>query len=310
VGQSGDGTRAGSVLQRVFRLLRGKSSGGNLAPVIARLLAFTTSAVVLLWAAIGAQQSAPALADGEEVVVKSGALRLKALMFRPKADGLVPAVVFHHGGGCGRNLATALGAARALGNRFAARGYAFLWVFRRGAGLSSDQGECATTEIARTREEKGDEAAMDVQLRILTTTELDDAMAGLATLCALPGIDATRIVVGGHSFGGQLAILAGERDGGVRAIVAAAAAAAAWNSSPKIRARLMQAVGALKAPIYLGYAEDDNADAGRVLGAELARLGKPHLLAIYPTGGHGFVFSSSHPSDADLFRFLATHVSR
>jgi dienelactone hydrolase len=69
-------------------------------------------------------------------------------------------------------------------------------------------------------------------------------------------------------------------------------------------------VGALKTPIYLGYAEDDNAEPGRVLGAELKRLGKTHQLAIYPTGGHGFVFTADHPSIADVFNFLSTHLRR
>ena len=49
---------------------------------------------------------------------------------------------------------------------------------------------------------------------------------------------------------------------------------------------------------------------GRVLGAELKRLGKPHQLVIYPTGGHGFIFAANHPSIADVFRFLSEHVSR
>ena len=242
----------------------------------------------------------PVKQDGEVITVVSGRLQLKALLFRPTLDARAPAVLFHHGAGCMANEGP-----RILGNRFADRGYVFLWVYRRGAGLSSGQGECAAQEIAAARAAKGEDAAMDVQFRLLTTTELEDAIAGLAALRALPGIDPGRIVIAGHSFGAQLAMLSAERDGGVRAVLGFAGAARAWSRSEKIRARLIQAVGALKAPIYLGYAEDDNAEPGRVLAAELARLGKRHQLAIYPTGGHGFLFRADHPSEADIFRFLS-----
>ena len=258
---------------------------------------------VLCAVALSAQ--APQPPDGEIVTVASGSLRLKGVLFRPKSGGPVPAVLFHHGGGCAENLQ-----ARRLGSRFAERGYAFLWVHRRGAGLSKGQGDCATDDITRVRAEKGEDAAMDVQFKHLVSDELDDAMAGLTALRAMAGIDTARIAVGGHSRGGQLAILSAERDSAVRAVLSAAGGAVAWPRSAAIRARLVEAVGALKMPVYLGYAEDDNAEPGRVLAAELVRLRKPHQLAIYPTGGHGFIFQPDHPSDADVFRFLAEHVRR
>jgi dienelactone hydrolase len=254
---------------------------------------------------VATRPAGQAVQAGESVTIPSGTLRLKGVLFRsPKADGPAPAIVFHHGGGCGSNVE----APRILGNRFAERGYTFLWVYRRGAGGSD--GVCDSAEIARVRTEKGEDAAMAVQLRVLTTTELDDALAGLAALRAMPGIDATRIVVGGQSRGGQLAMLSAERDRRVRAILNFSGGAAAWGRSADIRQRLIAAVGALEAPIYLGYAEDDNAEPGRVLGAELKRLGKTHQLAIYPTGGHGFVFAADHPSSTDVFHFLSEHVRR
>lgn len=242
------------------------------------------------------------------MTIPSGALRLKGLLFRPKADAPVAAIVFHHGGGgCGPTTGAV---ASILGNRFAQRGYAFLYVYRRGVGASASEGDCASEEIARVRKEKGEDAAMAVQLRRLTTDELDDALAGLAALRALPGIDTTRIVVGGASRGGQLAMLSAERDTRIRAVLNFVGAAGSWNGSANLRERLIAAAGAITVPIYLGYAENDNAEPGRVLGAELKRLGKTHQLAIYPTGGHGFVFAADHPSIADVFRFLSDHVAR
>jgi dienelactone hydrolase len=241
----------------------------------------------------------------ERVTVASGPLKLSGLLFRPNRSGAVPAILFHHGGGC-----TASRLPVVLGSRFVKQGYAFLWVYRRGVGPSAGQGDCATQEINQTRAEKGEDASLDVALRRMTTDELDDAFAGLAALRATSGIDAGNIVVAGHSRGGQLALLTAERDTRIRAVMSFAGGAAAWGGSAALRARLVKAVGAISVPAYLAYAEDDNAEPGRALAAEFLRLKRPHQLVVYPTGGHGFIFLDNHPSDADMFRFLTEHARR
>ena len=264
---------------------------------------------VLIWVVVMLGVALPVSSSAQRVIpdtitVASGTLQLKGLLWRPRSTVAVPAVLFHGGGGCDD-----IGeASRALASRFAARGYAFLWLSRRGAGASRGQGECAFEQIDRARAEQGNEAALDVQLRLMTTTELADALAALDALRSIPGIDTRRIAVAGGSYGGQLALLTGERDKGVRAVLNFSGGAAVWGGSAKLRARLLEAMAGISAPVFLGYAEDDNAEPGRILGAELRRLGKVHELAIYPSGGHNFVFSATHPSNEDVFRFISIHL--
>jgi len=60
---------------------------------------------------------------------------------------------------------------------------------------------------------------------LASTDHLDDVMAGLSFLKASPAIDAKRVATAGDWFGGQLTLLAAERDNTLRAAVAFAAAA-------------------------------------------------------------------------------------
>jgi dienelactone hydrolase len=66
--------------------------------------------------------------------------------------------------------------------------------------------------LRREEKAKGKEARQHLQFILLTTEQLDDVMAALAFLKSVPGVDPQRIAVVGHSFGGQLTLLAAERD--------------------------------------------------------------------------------------------------
>ena len=90
------------------------------------------------------------LSPPETVVVQSSALKLRGLVWWPAGRRPFPAVLFNHGSG-------SIPEPRlpgALGPVFARHGYAFLWLFRRGAGLSSDQGTDSGTLMARALAEK------------------------------------------------------------------------------------------------------------------------------------------------------------
>ena len=102
-----------------------------------------------------------------------------------------------------------------------------------------------------------------------------------------------------------------KRDNSPRAVVTFGAAANSWVKSADVRKILLAAVDNAKAPIMLIHAANDyDTTPGRDLAAELERLGKSHVLKIYPAvgktsdEGHNFVYSSVPLWETDVFKFL------
>lgn len=165
--------------------------------------------------------------------------------------------------------------------------------------------------------DRGEVARNRLQVRLLETDELSDALAGLAFLRALPEVDALRVAVAGHSFGGSLALLVAERDSGLRAVIDFAGAARSWSRSAQLRKRLFAAVDRLAAPVFIIHAANDySVTPAAALGSELSRLGKPHRVRIYPSfgrtadDGHSFVYLSVSAWEPDVFAFLNESMPR
>ena len=251
----------------------------------------------------------------DTVVVPSGGLRLHAVYYRPSGHGPFPGVLFLHGSGH-KSGVDANGVAdhrhpEIVGPVFARHGYAFLYLYRRGDGLSRSQGTPSADQMEQALRSGGQEARNRVQLRLLEGDEMDDALAGLAYLRARSDIDARRLAVVGHSFGASLALLVAERESALRGVVTFSGSALSWPHSPELRARLMRAVDRARSPIFLiDAANDFSTDGPRALAAELTRLGKPNRLHIYPaTGttpeeGHDFVHTRVSLWEPDVFAFL------
>src|SRR5215470_1073577 len=146
------------------------------------------------------------------IVVRSGSLKLRALLWQPQGKGPFPAVLFCPGSGLNPQPKT-------LGPIFAKRGYVLLGLFRRGQGLSANQGSDSSVLVQRERAAHGDDAANRLQVKLLEGEQLDDQLSALAVLRSLGIVDASRIALVGHSFGGSLALLIAERDPSIRAIV-------------------------------------------------------------------------------------------
>jgi dienelactone hydrolase len=274
------------------------------------------------WALAQASQPVSARTQAPQTVeIPVHNLRLKAYLWKPAGSGPFPAVLFNHGSGGATADQTAgmpiTEAAARLAPVFVKHGYAFLFVFRRGQGLSADQAPFLQDVLQHEQTAHGQAARERLQLRLLTTEQLDDVMAALAFLKTAPGIDATRISIAGHSFGGQLTLLAAERDSGVRAAVTFGAASNSWQPSPDLRSLLLATVTNVNAPIMLIHAANDyDVSPGRELAERREHLHKPCILKIYPAvgqtsdDGHNAVFGAIPLWEDDVFRFLDANSRR
>jgi dienelactone hydrolase len=257
----------------------------------------------------------------ETIVVPSGNLQLKGLLWKPNGPGPFPTVLFNHGsGGADADHTAGLPiteAAEKLAPLFLKHGYAFLYLFRRGQGLSGDQGPFMQDILRQEEAARGKQARQHLQYMLATTDHLHDVMAALSFLKTAPAIDAKRIAIAGHSFGGQVTLLAAERDNTLRAAVTFAAAAGSWERSPELRERLRAAAEKTTAPIMLVQAANDYSIApSQELAAELRRLHKSYVLKIYPPvgqtsdDGHNFLYLGIPQWEHDVFGFLDEHVMR
>ena len=143
----------------------------------------------------------PASTVPETVVVPSGKLQLKAFLWKPNGPGPFPTVLFNHGsGGADADQTAGLPmteAAEKLAPLFLKHGYAFLYLFRRGQGLSADQGPFMPDILQQEEAAKGKQARQHLQFLLATTDHLDDVIAALSFLKNAPAIDAKRIAVVG-----------------------------------------------------------------------------------------------------------------
>jgi dienelactone hydrolase len=274
----------------------------------------------MLWLAAGFGSSPPIDSRTPRiVVVQSGEVKLRSYLWIPRGTGPFPAVLFNHGSGDADPHYTSgiemSQAAAILGQVFAPRHFVFLYLCRRGQGLSADQGPSMQDLLRREGALGGEDARRRIQFSLMTTDHLDDVLAGLAYLKSLPDVDRARIVVGGHSFGAQLTLLAAERDRSVKAAIMFGAAAMSWSGSSELRSRLLAAIDHTVARIMLVYAANDYSIApGEALAIERARLGEPITLRILPRvgrtpeEGHAAVYTAVAQWKNEVFRFLERSI--
>jgi len=269
---------------------------------------------------------APGAASNEDrrpelVAIQSGEATLHAHVWRPAGHGPFPAVLINHGSGRTPEDLKRLGPyeqqSETIGPVFIRHGYVCVFLFRRGVGPSTDQGENAVDAMNREFEAHGQQARNALQMELLEGREMTDALAALAFVRRLPDVDARRVAIIGHSFGGSLSVLMTERESALRAAVVFSTAGYSWDQSPELRARLLEAARRTTVPLFFLHAENDySTNSGKSLDAELGKLGKRHQLKIYPPvgrtpdDGHDFPLNSVATWEPDVFAFLDSYVRK
>jgi carboxymethylenebutenolidase len=230
--------------------------------------------LVIALISIDVASAAGASPNPEIVQVTSGALTLRALVWRPGGSGPFPAVVFNHGS-YGATHPMPPDEPAILGPVFAHHGYVFLFLFRQGIGLSIGQGVADGAQMEHALRTEGQEARNHVQLQLLEGEELNEARTAVEWLRRRPEVDVRRIAVAGHSFGGSLSLLMAAEDADLRAAVIFGGAAHSWGDSSILRSRLIAAVRRTSVPIFFIHAANDYSTApGEALAAEMQQLAR------------------------------------
>jgi len=255
---------------------------------------------------------AQVLEPPDTVTVSSGSLLLKGLLWRPSGEGIFPSVVFCHGSyETSDSKYDPVQQTSVLGPLFAKNGYIFLGLFRQGTGLSKGQGKNSADLMSKALKENGQQARNEVQMRQLRSNDLQDISSGIEFLKHRKEVDANRIALIGHSFGGSLALLVAENDPTLRAVIVFGAGGYSWNMSPLLRTGLIEAVKRINVPVMLAYAQNDySLTPAYALDSLMTLSGKQHLLRVYPqygkslTEGHNIIFLKTDLWKEDVFDFL------
>ncbi len=183
---------------------------------------------------------------------------------RAESSGPFPAAVFNHGSD--GLLPASMPGVQALRSM----GYATFLPVRRG-----HNGQPGTFWLERVTAAWGSPEMGD-QLVSALRAELRDALAAVSWVTRRPEVDSRRIVMLGSSFGGVLTVLALGESTELRAGVSFAGPSMTWPQAPALQQALLAAIASGQAPLFLAQAYNDNSLAPTyVMGAELARLGRP-----------------------------------
>jgi hypothetical protein len=102
------------------------------------------------------------------------------LVERSHAQDFIPTVIFYHGSYATDDMThEPIIEASTLGPLFAGRGYIYLALFRRGVGLSKDQGLNSADLMENAFKQNGQDGRNEVQLQQLETAQRQDILVGL-----------------------------------------------------------------------------------------------------------------------------------
>jgi dienelactone hydrolase len=242
----------------------------------------------------------------ELIGFKSGELDLKGFIWKPSGQGPFPALLWNHGS------EKSPGPLETVAPYFVSKRYIFFVPHRRGQGRSPGPYIMDELNTAGSRL-SGERGYREIELH---ETHLEDQLAALQYLQALPDLDKNRIGVMGCSFGGIQTMLAVERRPGYRVAVNFSGAAETWKRSSSLRARLITAASKATMPVFFLQAENDHdLNPNRILSEAVRRAGQPVEAKVYPafgTGpreGHGFCARGVEIWGPDVLKFIEAHLT-
>lgn len=239
------------------------------------------------------------------VAFANGGLTLRGELFLPEGQGPFPVVLYNHGSApkMWNSEASAV-----IAPMFLSKGWAFFMPYRRGQGLSEDQGPYIMDKI---HAEKwwlfGSRSKMMVNL--LKTDHLSDQMAALDWLKKQNFTQRERIASMGNSFGGIQVVL-GMTANLYCAGVDAAGAALSWKDSTRLQVLMKDSVKKSKNPIFFFQAENDyDISPSQELFAERVNDERSQLKIYASYGdsekdGHRFAYKGASIWFNDVYSFL------
>ena len=211
----------------------------------------------------------------------SGELTLGGELFLPKGNGPFPFILFNHGSASKMKNSMA---SAAIAPEFTKNGWAFFMPYRRGQGLSEDQGAYIMDEI-NTARWTGWGMAEKKLVELHQTDHLADQMAALSWLQKQSFVQINRIATVGNSFGGIQVVLGSEKEG-YCAGINATGAAQSWDDSDDLQKIMKRAVANSANPIFFFQAENDyDLSPTKVLSSHMEKAGKISKVKIYPPFG-------------------------
>lgn len=228
--------------------------------------------------------------DAPEPQLVEYAPERRGFLYRPEGSGPFPVMVWNHGS------ESKPGWRPELARFYLGRGWAFFVPHRRGHGRSPGE------YIGAVRD--------DATVVAMQDEHNEDVVAAIEWVKKQPGIEASRVVVSGCSYGGIQTLITAAKPVGIRAAIAFAPAAMRWRSSPLLRERLVRAAREARVPTLLIQAENDyDLSPSKVVGAELEHSGHGRA-KVYPASGdgaqagHSFCVTGAPVWGADVFAFI------
>ncbi|HEY2825638.1 MAG TPA: dienelactone hydrolase family protein, partial [Gemmatimonadales bacterium] len=232
--------------------------------------------------ALLATLSAAGHAQGRErlaVTFLSNGLTLTGCVVKPAGPGPFPAIIWNHGSEqnppCGR---------RFVADVYVRQGYAVFFPIRHGHANSPG----AYIGDLQRRAVQDFPKREDWNREMIRLHELynHDVVAAVNWFKQQPYVDSTRMAMSGLSYGGIQTLLSAEQGLGLKAFVAFAPGAMSWDGNPALQLRLLKAVRAAPAPIFLLQARNDfSLGPSDLLGPAVREKGAPNEAKVYPEHG-------------------------